>query len=60
MPTHLGGGALEPEDLGKVVPTGAVDGLLKYFHLLHEHQVIIVRGGLGGEGGGGGEGSTAV
>ena len=53
VPTHLGGGALEPEDLGEVVPAGAVDGLLKHLYLLHQHQVIVVRRGLGGEGRGG-------
>ena len=58
MSTHLGGGALEPEDLGEVVTTGAVDGLFKHLHLLHQHQVVVVRGRLGGEGreGRGGEG----
>ena len=53
VPTHLGGGALEPEDLGEVVSTGAIDGLLKHLYLLHQHQVIVVGGGLGGEGRGG-------
>lgn len=39
---YLRAGALQPQQLGQVVSSRVVDGVLKHLHLLHQGQVIIV------------------
>lgn len=43
---YLGAGALEPQQLGQVVPRCVVDRVLKHLHLLHQGQVVVVWGHL--------------
>lgn len=44
--TDLGAGALQPEQFGQVVSGRVVDRVLEHLHLLHQRQVVVVRGHL--------------
>lgn len=44
--SYLGAGALQPQQLGQVIPGGVIDGVLEHLHLLHQRQVIVVRSHL--------------
>ena len=43
---YLGAGALQPQQLGQVVPSRVVDGVLEHLNLLHQSQVVVVRSHL--------------